>query len=133
MTTVPTAGTQEIDAPSTEQEAREDAGGGCGCGGCGCGGGGGQGVQITGRPSGADEVQPGDLDVRPLAPATRHERVVSAVAGLLPGEALVLAADHDPRPLRHQLDTEHPGEIGWEYLAEGPAVWRVLVSRVSCC
>lgn len=129
MTTVPTAGTHESAAPSTEPETRESAGG-CGCGGCGCGGG--QGVQITGRPSSA-EVQAGDLDVRALAPAQRHERVMTAVAGLLPGEAFVLAVDHDPRPLRHQLDTEHAGEIGWEYLAEGPAVWRVLVSRVTCC
>lgn len=109
--------------------------GGCGCGGCGCGGGGagaGQGLEITTAP-GPDEAQPGDLDVRALAPAQRHERIFAAVGALLPGEAFVLANDHDPRPLRYQLDAEQPGEIGWEYLAEGPDVWRVLISRRSCC
>jgi uncharacterized protein (DUF2249 family) len=29
--------------------------------------------------------------------------------------------------------TERRGTIGWEYLAQGPAVWRVLISRQTCC
>ncbi|HEY3437242.1 MAG TPA: DUF2249 domain-containing protein, partial [Actinotalea sp.] len=123
--------------------------GGCGCGGCGCGGGGAETATVTELPTElptdvatAASVLPaeaatapsalaGDLDVRALAPAQRHERIFAAVAALLPGEAFVLTNDHDPKPLRYQLDAEEPGQIGWEYRAEGPDVWRVEISRVA--
>ena len=120
MTTLPIVSAQTPTSDTTEAGA-------CGCGGCGCGGGQAQ------EP--AQQAQPGDLDVRPLAPAQRHERIFAAVAALEPGEAFVLTNDHDPKPLRYQLDAEEPGQIGWEYLAEGPEVWRVQVSRVvgHCC
>jgi len=113
--------------------------GGCGCGGHGgCGGGAGaQGSAATAEPTTATvpDAQPGDLDVRPLAPAQRHERIFAAVAALLPGESFVLTNDHDPKPLRYQLDAEEPGQIAWEYLAEGPDVWRVRLTRAAghCC
>ena len=102
--------------------------GGCGCGGCGCGGG----QAETTVEAGA---QAGDFDVRAHAPAQRHQQIFAAVAALLPGESFVLTNDHDPKPLRYQLDAEEPGQIGWEYLAEGPDVWRVKISRVAghCC
>ncbi|WP_024287545.1 DUF2249 domain-containing protein [Cellulomonas sp. KRMCY2] len=121
MTTLPIV---SAESPTT---AEKDAGG-CGCGGCGCGGG-------QAPETQAQQVQPGDLDVRSLAPAQRHERIFAAVAALEPGEAFVLTNDHDPKPLRYQLDAEQPGQIGWEYLAEGPEVWRVQISRVAghCC
>lgn len=127
------------DSTMTEVQTGTDVGtestGGCGCGGCGCGGGGGgeqSGLQIVAKPD-ANEVQAGDLDVRTLPPAQRHEQIFAAVAALVPGEGFVLANDHDPKPLKYQLDAEQPGEIGWEYLAEGPDVWRVLISRTTCC
>lgn len=45
----------------------------------------------------------------------------------------MLANDHDPVPLRAKLETVHLGELGWEYLAQGPEVWRVQISKVTCC
>ncbi|GEA87798.1 DUF2249 domain-containing protein [Cellulomonas cellasea] len=114
--------------------------GGCGCGGHGgCGGGGGQATSTATADGTAttavSDAQPGDLDVRPLAPAQRHERIFAAVAALLPGESFVLTNDHDPKPLRYQLDAEEPGQVAWEYLAEGPDVWRVRLTRAAghCC
>jgi uncharacterized protein (DUF2249 family) len=101
--------------------AGEPSDGGCGCGGCGCGGG----EQQTGW------AQPGDLDVRALPHAARHERIFGMVAELAPGETFVLANDHDPKPLRYQLEAQNPGEISWEYLEQGPALWRVQIGRVS--
>jgi uncharacterized protein (DUF2249 family) len=41
----------------------------------------------------------------------------------------VLANDHDPKPLRYQLEAMNPGQITWEYLEQGPALWRVRVGR----
>jgi uncharacterized protein (DUF2249 family) len=119
--------------------------GGCGCGGCGCGAAHvapdgaptsrREGLQIVPGPAPAGDgaVEPGDLDLRPLARAERHARAVAAVGGLLPGEGLVVAVDHDPVGLRRQLEEQDLGHLGWQYLAQGPDVWRVLVSRDTCC
>ncbi|NCT92263.1 DUF2249 domain-containing protein [Cellulomonas sp. APG4] len=123
---VPTAGDRpELSLTSVEAE---NAGGGCGCGGCGCGG-----AEAEAAP--AVELAPDDLDVRTLAPAQRHQQIFARIAQLEPGEQLVLVNDHDPKPLRYQLDAEEPGQITWEYLAEGPEVWRVRIGRVPghCC
>lgn len=95
--------------------------GGCGCGGCGCGG---------GAQAQTGVAQPGDLDVRQLPHAVRHERIFGMVAELNPGEAFILANDHDPKPLRYQLEAMNPGQISWEYLEAGPELWRVAVGRV---
>lgn len=126
--------------------------GGCGCGGCGCGGGdapaGGrqEGLQIVAAPVALENsapapvaagaavgAEPGDLDLRPLPREARHARAFAAVGGLLPGEGLVLAVDHDPVDLRRGLEEQDLGHLGWQYLAQGPDVWRVLVSRDTCC
>jgi hypothetical protein len=75
-----------------EHASAEPQEGGCGCGGCGCGGG--AEAEQTGW------AHPGDLDVRALPHAARHERIFGMVAELAPGESFVLANDHDPKPLR---------------------------------
>ena len=130
MTTLPIVTTDESTTPATS----------C-CGGSGCCGGGGGAEARTETPAetttepAAVEAVVGDLDVRPLLPAERHRQIFAAVAALLPGEGFVLTNDHDPKPLRYQLDAEEPGQITWEYLAEGPDAWRVRISRVAghCC
>jgi uncharacterized protein (DUF2249 family) len=94
--------------------------GGCGCGGCGCG----ADDEATG------EAHHGDLDVRSLPHAARHERIFGVVSQLVPGEAFVLANDHDPKPLRYQLEAQNPGKITWDYLEQGPELWRVQIGRI---
>jgi uncharacterized protein (DUF2249 family) len=96
--------------------------GGCGCGGCGCGGG--------AADEAAGGAQAGDLDVRALPHSARHERIFGMVAKLAPGQAFVIANDHDPKPLRYQLEAMNPGQISWEYLQQGPELWRVQIGRV---
>lgn len=104
-------------------EADEMEQGGCGCGGCGCGGG------QQDAPTGW--AQPGDLDVRSLPHAQRHERIFAMFGELEPGEAFILANDHDPKPLRFQLEAMNPGGISWDYLEQGPELWRVQVGRLA--
>lgn len=118
MTQLPIVSTDPTPAPTS---------GGCGCGGCG-------GDSAAAAEPQVD-VQPGDLDVRTLAHGERRERILGAVAALLPGEALVLAVDHDPQRLRVLLDEKEPGQVEWTYLAEGPELWRVRLQRVAahCC
>ena len=36
-----------------------------------------------------------------------------------------------PDRLRYQLDAEQPGQISWEYLDLGPALWWVQIGRAA--
>ncbi|HET8743666.1 MAG TPA: DUF2249 domain-containing protein [Gaiella sp.] len=69
------------------------------------------------------------LDVRSEPPARRHELIFDTYDGLAAGEGFVLVNDHDPKPLRYQFEAEHAGAFSWEYLEEGPEVWRVRIGR----
>lgn len=69
------------------------------------------------------------LDVRSIPPREKHPTIFRTFGALAPGESFVLVNDHDPKPLRYQLEYEHEGEFGWMYLEQGPTVWRVEISR----
>ena len=71
------------------------------------------------------------LDVRAEIPKRRHEIIFETFGELVTGETYVLVNDHDPKPLRYQLAAENAGEFSWEYLEEGPEVWRVRIGRVA--
>jgi uncharacterized protein (DUF2249 family) len=71
------------------------------------------------------------LDVRVIPPREKHPTIFETFKSLNPGESFVLVNDHDPKPLRHQFDYEHNGQFGWDYLEQGPAVWRVEISRTG--
>lgn len=98
------------------------------------------GLSAVGEPSlvpPADQLAPGahadDVDVRQIPREFRHARVIGQVTSLVPGESLVIAAPHAPTPLLNQIEQEVAGEFTFEYLLEGPQVWRVQVNRVTCC
>jgi uncharacterized protein (DUF2249 family) len=71
----------------------------------------------------------GVVDVRELPPPERHPTIFARHAALAPGEAFELRNDHDPKPLRYQFQAECPGAYTWDYLEEGPTVWRVAIGR----
>jgi uncharacterized protein (DUF2249 family) len=71
------------------------------------------------------------LDVRLEIPARRHELIFEAYGALPPGDGFVLVNDHDPKPLYYQLAAEHPNQFEWDYLEEGPQVWRVRIGRLT--
>ena len=82
------------------------------------------------------------IDVRTLEPRERHVQIFGQFDALRAGEALQIVNDHDPVPLRHQLESRAPGQVQWAYLESGPAQWRVLISKLeakvteeagSCC
>ena len=70
-----------------------------------------------------------ELDVRQIPPRDKHPTIFSTLDALKPGTALLLVNDHDPRPLRYQLEAEHPSAFDWQYLEQGPEVWRVSIAR----
>lgn len=78
------------------------------------------------------------IDVRRIPPWERHPRIFGMVNALDEGGSMILVNDHDPRPLHYQLETKYPGLISWEYLEQGPEVWRVRIGREAssgcdCC
>jgi uncharacterized protein (DUF2249 family) len=71
------------------------------------------------------------LDVRSEPPARRHELIFDSYTALDPGAGFVLVNDHDPKPLWYQFEAEHKGAYEWDYLEQGPEVWRVRIGRPS--
>ncbi len=69
------------------------------------------------------------VDVREIAPRERHPLIFGTFGQLSPGEALLLINDHDPKPLYYQFQAESSGQFTWDYLENGPEVWRVRIGR----
>ena len=69
------------------------------------------------------------IDVRPMPPRERHPKIFGTWAELAPGECILLVNDHDPVPLYYQFAAEHAGSFRWEYLEQGPDVFRVRITR----
>jgi hypothetical protein len=40
-----------------------------------------------------------------------------------------LVDDHDPKRLHGQFEAEHESSFTWEYLEQGPEVWRIRIGR----
>ena len=71
------------------------------------------------------------VDARKYEPKDKHPVIFHTFADLKPGETMELINDHDPKPLYYQFTAEKPGEFEWEYLQEGPDVWRVAIKKIK--
>ena len=71
-----------------------------------------------------------ELDLRPMPPFERHEKIFHTWDGLKAGEALKIINDHDPKPLWYQFEVEHKGKYKWEYEQKGPKDWIVEIAKV---
>lgn len=72
-----------------------------------------------------------EVDVRDILPKNRHPLIFQNFEKLDPGEGFVLVNDHDPKPLYYQFSFEREGEFTWEYLEQGPDVWRVRIGKAE--
>jgi uncharacterized protein (DUF2249 family) len=77
----------------------------------------------------SNATEPIQLDVRVIPPREKHPTIFQTFDALAAGEAFVLVNDHDPFPLRFQFEAERAGSFTWEYLEQGPVVWRVRIGR----
>lgn len=68
------------------------------------------------------------LDVRTIPPVLRHRTIFELLERLQPGQALPIVNDHDPVPLRRQMQERHPGRYSWTYLLQGPELWQVVIA-----
>ena len=71
------------------------------------------------------------LDVRAIAPRQRHTLIFETFEELNPGQAFVLVNDHDPKPLYYQFQAELAGRFTWDYLEQGPEVWKVKIAQTA--
>lgn len=69
------------------------------------------------------------IDVRTIVPRERHPLLFQTFDALAVDESFELVNDHDPKPLYYQFMAERPGQLGWEYLEEGPETWRVVLTK----
>jgi uncharacterized protein (DUF2249 family) len=70
------------------------------------------------------------LDVRALPAPQRHPRIFTLLDQLLPGQELVLINDHEPRPLRYQIQATLPECFAWEPRQTGMHEWKVRIRRL---
>jgi uncharacterized protein (DUF2249 family) len=70
------------------------------------------------------------IDARVIPHAIRHASVFGAFSAIPVGGALDLIAPHNPLPLLAQLQQQF-GEIGLDYLQEGPDAWTIRLTRKS--
>ncbi|GAB4575690.1 MAG: DUF2249 domain-containing protein [Anaerolineae bacterium] len=71
------------------------------------------------------------IDVRTVPPRDRHPLIFDTFDALALGQGFELVNDHDPKPLYYQLLHERPDQFTWEYLEQGPEVWRVAIHRAG--
>jgi uncharacterized protein (DUF2249 family) len=72
-----------------------------------------------------------ELDVRVLPPPRKHSTIRERLEGLHTGQTLRIINDHDPRPLRYELEDSYPGAFAWTYVECGPLLWRVDIAKKS--
>jgi len=69
------------------------------------------------------------LDATLLHPSIKHATIFKTFDDLKPGESLELHNDHDPRPLRFKLENTRGNIFTWDYLEQGPELWRIKISK----
>lgn len=70
------------------------------------------------------------IDVRTIVPRDRHPLIFDAFDQLNSGEAFLLVNDHDPKPLYYQFMHERTNQFEWDYVEQGPDVWKVRVGKL---
>ncbi len=69
------------------------------------------------------------LDVRAIPPREKHPTIFATFDALAAGTSFVLLNDHDPVPICYQFMAERPNAFTWEYLEQGPEIWRVRIRK----
>jgi uncharacterized protein (DUF2249 family) len=69
------------------------------------------------------------IHVPDYPPREKHSTIFKGFDELNSGEFMQIVNDHDPRPLQYQFMMERPEQFSWEYLEEGPEVWKVSIGK----
>lgn len=74
-------------------------------------------------------AEPVEIDVRAIPKIQRHPLIFGAMEKLPVGQSLVVKNDHNPIPLRGQVETLFGDQFTWRYLEEGTEVFRLQFTR----
>lgn len=69
------------------------------------------------------------IDATLLAPAVKHQIIIETFEQLQAGESFILQNDHDPKPLYYQFKAEHGEIFTWDYLEEGPEIFKIRIAK----
>jgi len=69
------------------------------------------------------------LFVPDIQPALKHPTIFKKFDSLQEGESFIIVNDHDPKPLYYQLLAERGNIFSWNYVEQGPEVWKVHVKK----
>lgn len=69
------------------------------------------------------------LVVYELEPRLKHATIFSRFAQVPEGQSLTIVNDHDPKPLYYQMLGELGNVFNWEYLEQGPEIYRIKITR----
>lgn len=69
------------------------------------------------------------IDATLLSPAVRHATIFAQYNALNPGNSFILENNHNPIPLYNQFINEFGETFGWEYLENGPAWFRIRITK----
>lgn len=75
------------------------------------------------------ESQVVSLDIRPVPVREKHPTIFRTFDEMEPGRTLLLINDHDPKPLYYQFAAERAEQFEWDYVEQGPDVWKVVITK----
>ncbi|TXL65747.1 DUF2249 domain-containing protein [Cerasibacillus terrae] len=64
-----------------------------------------------------------------IEPRFRHQHIFDEFDGMTSGQFMELSNDHDPKPLHYQFMMERKDQFSWEYLEDGPTLWRIAIGK----
>jgi regulator of cell morphogenesis and NO signaling len=69
------------------------------------------------------------INVPLIEPRLKHPTIFKTFDEMGDGSSLTILNDHDPKPVYYQLLGERGNVFKWEYLEQGPEVWRVKITK----
>lgn len=63
-------------------------------------------------------------------PQQKHKVIFETYRHLQANESMLLINDHDPVPLRFQMESMFPEQFTWDYLEQGPEMFRVKITKI---
>ncbi|MGH3399526.1 MAG: hemerythrin domain-containing protein [Streptosporangiaceae bacterium] len=69
------------------------------------------------------------IDLEALPPGEKTDAAAARIMRLHAGEQVELRSASDPAPVWRRVDQLSPGGYGFAYLQDGPAQWRIQVTR----
>ncbi len=69
------------------------------------------------------------LDVRRLPCELRRATIIESFDALEPGQSIEIVNSFDPVPLRQHFEERMLVGFSWDYLEQGPEIWRIQLTR----